>query len=91
MANKRQLKKAIQRACGDMAGQCLMAQELLSNEESYEKWNDVIIEIAMLQSAAVKRVGNKFNKADEKALTEWFRTEADKIAGMMNELLPKKQ
>ena len=91
MANKRQLKKAIQRACGEMAGQCIMAQDLLSTEENYDKWNDIIIDIAMLQAHGVKRVGNKFSKADEKALTEWFHGEAEKIAGKMNALLPKKQ
>ena len=66
MANKRQLKKAIQRACGEMAGQCIMAQDLLSNGENYEKWNEIIIDIAMLQAQGVKRVGNKFGKSDEK-------------------------
>jgi hypothetical protein len=91
MANKRQLKKAIQRACGEMAGQCIMAQDLLSSEENYEKWNEIIIDIAMLQAQGVKRVGNKFNKADEKALTEWFRDQANAIVGKMNALLPKKQ
>lgn len=91
MANKRQLKKAIQRACGEMAGECIMAQDLLSTDENHDKWNEIIIDIAMLQSQGVKRVGNKFTKADEKALTEWFREEANNIVGKMNALLPKKQ
>lgn len=91
MANKRQLKKAIQRACGEMAGECIMAQELLSTDDKREQWDGIIVDIAMLQSAAVKRVGNNFSKADEKALTEFFRAEAEKIASKMNALLPKKQ
>ena len=91
MANKRQLKKANQRACGEKAGECIMAQDLLSTEENYGQWNDIIIDIAMLQAQGVKRVGNKFSKADEKALTEWFRAEAEKIVAKMNALLPKKQ
>jgi hypothetical protein len=91
MANKRQLKKAIQRACGEMAGECIMAQDLLGNEENYAQWDEIVIDIAMLQAQGVKRVGNKFTKADEKALTEWFRGEADKIVAKMNALLPKKQ
>ncbi len=91
MANKRQLKKAIQRACGEMAGECIMAQDLLSTDENHDKWNEIIIDIAMLQAQGVKRVGNKFTKADEKALTEWFREEANNIVGKMNALLPKKQ
>lgn len=91
MANKRQLKKAIQRACGEMAGECIMAQDLLSTDENHDKWNEIIIDIAMLQAQGVKRVCNKFTKADEKALTEWFREEANNIVGKMNALLPKKQ
>lgn len=91
MANKRQLKKAIQRACGEMAGECIMAQDLLSTDANYAQWDEIIIDIAMLQAQGVKRVGNKFNKADEKALAEWFRGEADRIVGKMNALLPKKQ
>lgn len=91
MANKRQLKKAIQRACGEMAGECIMAQDLLSDEANYAQWDEIVIDIAMLQAQAVKRVGNKFNKDDEKALTEWFHGEAEKIVAKMNALLPKKQ
>lgn len=68
-----------------------MAQDLLSTEENYDKWNEIIIDIALLQTQGTKRVGNKFTKADEKALTEWFREEANKIVGKMNALLPKKQ
>ena len=91
MANKRQLKKAIQRACGEMAGECIMAQDLLSTEENYAQWDEIVIDIAMLQAQGVKRVGNKFTKADERALTEWFHGEAEKIVAKMNALLPKKQ
>lgn len=91
MANKRQLKKAIQRACGEMAGECIMAQDLLSTEANYAQWDEIVIDIAMLQAQGVKRVGNKFTKADEKALTEWFHGEAEKIVAKMNALLPKKQ
>ena len=91
MANKRQLKKAIQRACGEMAGECIMAQDLLSTEENYAQWDEIVIDIAMLQAQGVKRVGNKFTKADEKPLTEWFHGEAEKIVAKMNALLPKKQ
>lgn len=91
MANKRQLKKAIQRACGEMAGECIMAQDLLSTEENYAQWDEIVIDIAMLQAQGVKRVGNKFTKADEKTLTEWFQGEAEKIVAKMNALLPKKQ
>ena len=92
MANKRQLKKAIQNACGEMAGQCLMAQEMIAlNVDEVAKWDDIIVDIASLQADAVARVGRKFDKPQEKELTEFFRTEAEKIAQRMNDLLPKKK
>ncbi|MBR1882696.1 MAG: hypothetical protein IJ808_06735 [Muribaculaceae bacterium] len=92
MANKRQLKKAIQNSCGEMASECIMAQQLLATtDEARAQWDGIVIDIAILQATALKRVGNKFNKLQEQELTAFFRAESEKIASKMNALLPKKQ
>ena len=90
MANKRELKKAIRRACGEMAGECIMAQEMLSTDENREKWDEIVIDIALLQGDMVRKVGNNFTKANAKELKEHFRSEAEKVVKRMNALLPKK-
>ena len=90
MANKRQVKKAIYNACGEMAMQCLIAQEMLSNEPTFEQWDQVLVDIAALQSAAIARVRRGFNKAQARELTDFFTTRAQEIAGKMNALMPKK-
>ena len=61
MANKRNLKKAIRYACGDMAGQCIIAESVLQGAD-IEKWDNVILNIAMLQEEAVNRVTVSFDK-----------------------------
>ncbi|MBR5639086.1 MAG: hypothetical protein IKW83_04910 [Muribaculaceae bacterium] len=62
MANKRQLKKAICYACGEMAGECFFAQETFENTNP-EDWDKIIIDIALLQAEAVNRVSVDFDKA----------------------------
>ena len=109
MANKRDLKKAIRYACGDMAGQCIIAESVLQDAD-IEKWDNVILNIAMLQEEAINRVtvsydrtrkdfanGREYKKARrnyfkqvEKAITEYMKTEAGKVAAEMNALTPKK-
>ena len=74
MANKRNLKKAIRYACGDMAGQCIIAESVLQGAD-IEKWDNVILNIAMLQ---------------EEAINDYMKTEAGKVAAEMNALTPKK-
>ena len=61
MANKRQLKKAIQRACGEMAGECFFAQETFENTNP-EDWDKIVLDIALLQAEAVNRVSIDFDK-----------------------------
>lgn len=61
MANKRQLKKAITYACGEMAGECFFAQNALQNTNP-EEWDKIILDIALLQSEAVNRVSVDFDK-----------------------------
>ena len=61
MANKRDIKKAIQRACGDIAGECIFAESAFG-EGKIEQWDSVIIDTALLQQEAVNRVNNRFGK-----------------------------
>lgn len=58
MANKRDLKKAIRIACGNMAGECFRASEGAS-EADIEKWEDVVINVAVMQTQAIAKVGEK--------------------------------
>ena len=61
MASKRDLKKSIKRACGSIAGECLMAEYTYEKAET-EKWDNVIINIALLQEEAVKKMPAPFGK-----------------------------
>ena len=61
MANKRQIKKAIQNACSDIAGECIFAESAFG-ENKREEWDSIIIDTALLQQEAVNRVNNRFDK-----------------------------
>ncbi len=61
MANKRQLKKAIQAACGQIAGQCIYAEDNFENAD-LQAWDNIIVNVALLQDDAVKRVSVSFDK-----------------------------
>ena len=61
MANKRQLKKAISYACGEMASECYFAQNTFEHTNP-EDWENIILDIAMLQVNARKRVSVDFDK-----------------------------
>ncbi|MBQ2163258.1 MAG: hypothetical protein II559_01840 [Muribaculaceae bacterium] len=61
MANKRQLKKAIRYACGEMAGECFFAQEAFEGTNP-EDWDRIVLNIALLQAEAVNRVSVDFDK-----------------------------
>ena len=61
MASKRQTKKAIRNACGDIAGECIFAESAFG-ENKLEEWDSIIIDTALLQQEAVNRVNNKFDK-----------------------------
>ncbi len=62
MANKRQLKKAICRACGEVASECIFTSEALGKVEDIQKWDSIIIEAALLQAEAVNRVSESFKQ-----------------------------
>ena len=56
MASKRDLKKAIRRSCGALAGECVIMQAHLADQTDPEKWDDLIIESAMIQVDAVRAI-----------------------------------
>lgn len=59
MASKRDLKKAIRRSCGEMAEECFIASFLTPGEA--EDWDGVIIDIALLQTKALKKAAMRCN------------------------------
>ena len=61
MANKRNLKKAIRFACGDMAGECIFAENTIEGTD-VAAWDQIILDIALLQEEAVNRVSVSFDK-----------------------------
>ncbi|MDE7406978.1 MAG: hypothetical protein K2M76_01040 [Muribaculaceae bacterium] len=63
MANKRDLKKEIRYICGDLAGECLVARELMPGVD-FNAANNIIIEVAALQSATLSKVTFDFDKTE---------------------------
>ena len=62
MASKRQLKKAIYRSCGEIAGECIYAQEALAPNSNPADWDSIIIDVALLQTEAVNRVSVNYDR-----------------------------
>ena len=60
MANKRDLKKAIRRSCGSIAGECIFIQDMLQDNANAEQWDSIILDAALLQQEAVNRVTISF-------------------------------
>lgn len=67
--NKRNLKKLIKLTCGDLAGECIVARDLIPGVD-VEKMNDNIISIACLQSQALCRISISFDKAAKEFQTK---------------------
>lgn len=61
MANKRLLKKQIKYACGDLAAECIMAIHFIDGID-VEKMQDIVFEIASLQSSSLKKVTFSYDK-----------------------------
>ena len=88
MASKRQIKKAIMNACGDIAGECIFAESAFG-EGKIEEWDSIIVDTALLQQEAINRVSNQFGKKVK--LSEYFRAEVENLAKRMNDLMPSKK
>jgi len=61
MASKRQIKKAIQEACGDIASECIFAESAFGHDK-LEQWDNIIVDTALLQREAIKRVNPHFGE-----------------------------
>lgn len=61
MSNKRILKKQIKYACGDLAGECIYAIHFVEGID-VAKMQDVIFEIASLQTTTLKRATFSYDK-----------------------------
>lgn len=61
MANKRQLKKSINNACGDLA-YALFLTECVAKESNQEKALEILNAAAQLQSNALSKVSVSFDK-----------------------------
>lgn len=61
MANKRILKKQIKCACGDLAAECIIAINFVDGID-VKKMQDVVFEIAALQTNTLKRVSFIYDK-----------------------------
>lgn len=63
MANKRSLKKQIRYICGDLAGECIFARELMPGVDN-AKANEIIMNIAALQANTLSKVTFAFDKTE---------------------------
>ena len=97
MANKRQLKKAIRRTCGYLAGECIISQQLIPGIDK-ETLDNAIVEAADLQTETLKSVTFSFDKtcksfdnASEyhKARSAYFRKAYMKLTETFNEVIDK--
>lgn len=61
MATKRNLKKAVKAVCGNIAGECIIARNLIPGIDT-DKMNGIVINIADLQYATITNVSFSFDK-----------------------------
>lgn len=61
MANKRNLKKMIRFACGDIAGECICAKAYIDGLD-YEKMDEVVCKVALLQVKTTDKISVCFDK-----------------------------
>lgn len=62
MANKRNLKKQIRYACGDLAGEIILAGQMVAGMEK-EKVSEIINDIASLQVESLRHVSFSFDRS----------------------------
>ncbi|WP_288307539.1 hypothetical protein [uncultured Muribaculum sp.] len=97
MATKRQLKKAIKRTCGYLAGECIISQQFIPGIDK-EKLDDAIFEVADLQYDTVRAVSFSFDKTPKsfnsaleynKARRSYFKKAYKNITDKFNEGIDK--
>ena len=78
MANKRRLKKAIKAVCGDLAGECLVARDLVPNIDT-KKMEEIIFKVADLQYVTIDNVSFSFDKGEKSfGNRQEYKTERNK-------------
>ena len=97
MATNRQLRKAICRACGQIAGESLVAQAAMDFKDA-ERWDEVVINAALLQVSALKKVAPAFDKKPKdfangkdykKARRSFYKAQEKELAAYMKEEVSK--
>lgn len=101
MANKRDLKKQIRCICGELAGQCVLAAELIPGTDR-EAFNTLILDLAHLQAVTLAKMSFVFDKnsrafatpAEYKAAKEAFyasamKTLIDEFSESINAMLKR--
>lgn len=92
MANKRNLKKHVSYACGDIAAECIVASHLIKGADS-AALESLVMKIALLQDATIRKVNIAFDKTpgsfeDVKiynaARRKYFRTAYGKLIETFN-------
>lgn len=78
MANKRILKKQIQRVCGDIAAECIFAIEYIPGIDD-KKMSNVICRVAVAQQKALEKSNFTFDKvpADFENQAEYNKAHAN--------------
>ena len=61
MASKRLLKKQVKYACGDLAAECILAIHFVDGI-NVEKMQDVVFQIASLQTLVLEKVSFSYDK-----------------------------
>ena len=85
MASKRLLKKQVKYACGDLAAECILAIHFVDGI-NVEKMQDVVFQIASLQTLVLEKVSFSYDKVKSD-----FETAVQEIVKSMNALLPQAQ
>lgn len=87
MATKRNLKKAVKAVCGNIAGECIIARNLIPGIDA-DKMNQLVIDLADLQYDTITKVSFSFDKgkssfenahAYKTSRDKYFRKAYDKL------------
>lgn len=64
MSKRRNFKKNIRYACGDLAAECIMAKYFVDDMDS-QAMDNAVVEIARIQETLLSRANVKFDKSAE--------------------------
>lgn len=90
MSSKRKIKKQVRYTCGDLAAECILAKTLIPGV-SADEMNGIIVEVAKLQEATLKKAGIASDKTAFHAVNAEFNKGVSEIVKMMNQALPQEQ